>query len=37
LEEDLASGIWKRNNRDILNSSFIDAGYRLVSAKVRQS
>jgi SAM-dependent methyltransferase len=37
LEEDLASGIWKRNNRDILSSSSIDVGYRLISAKVKHS
>jgi SAM-dependent methyltransferase len=37
LEEDLDSGVWERNNKDILSSSSIDAGYRLVSAKVRHS
>ena len=37
LEEDLASGVWAKNNQAILNASFLDVGYRVVSAKVRNS
>jgi SAM-dependent methyltransferase len=35
LEADLASGLWAKNNHAILNSSSLDVGYRIVSAKVR--
>jgi SAM-dependent methyltransferase len=35
LEDDLASGVWAINNHAILDSSYLDVGYRLVSAKVR--
>ena len=35
LEDDLASGVWAKNNHAILDSSSLDVGYRLISAKVR--
>jgi SAM-dependent methyltransferase len=35
LEDDLASGVWARNNHAILGASYLDVGYRLISAKVR--
>lgn len=35
LEDELVSGLWAENNRAILNFSSIDAGYRIISAKVR--
>ena len=37
LEDDLASGAWARNNHDILNSAYLDVGYRLISARVRNA
>jgi SAM-dependent methyltransferase len=37
LEDDLASGAWARNNRDILDSSYLDVGYRLISARLRNA
>lgn len=37
LEVDIASGAWKRKNHLLLDSSFIDVGYRLFSAKVRNA
>ena len=37
LKDDLASGGWAKNNHAILNSSSLDVGYRVVSAKVRSS
>jgi SAM-dependent methyltransferase len=37
LEEDLASGLWVKNNHAILNSSSLDVGYRLISARVRNA
>ena len=37
LEDDLASGVWAKNNHAILNSSFLDVGYRIISARVRSS
>lgn len=37
LEEDLASGAWTRNNHDILGLSYLDTGYRLIAAKVRNT
>jgi SAM-dependent methyltransferase len=35
LEDDLASGVWAKKNHAILNSSSLDVGYRVISAKVR--
>ena len=35
LEADLASGAWAKNNNAILNASSLDAGYRLISTRVR--
>lgn len=35
LEDDLASGVWAKNNQAILGLSSFDAGYRLITAKVR--
>ena len=35
LEADLASGAWERKNHSLLDSSYLDVGYRLVSARVR--
>ncbi|MCB9077177.1 MAG: class I SAM-dependent methyltransferase [Anaerolineaceae bacterium] len=35
LEDDLASGVWAKNNHAILDLSSLDVGYRLISAKVR--
>jgi SAM-dependent methyltransferase len=37
LEEDLASGQWAKNNRAILDASYLDVGYRLISARVRST
>jgi SAM-dependent methyltransferase len=37
LEDDLASGVWAKNNHAILSSSSIDVGYRVISAKVRNA
>jgi len=37
LKDDLASGAWAKNNQSILNSSFLDVGYRLISAKVKKA
>ncbi len=37
LKADLASGAWVQKNEDILSLSSFDAGYRLITAKVRQS
>jgi len=37
LEDDLASGLWARNNHAILDSSYLDVGYRVISAKVRNA
>ena len=37
LENDLASGAWARNNHALLGLSYLDVGYRLVSAKVRNA
>lgn len=36
LEDDLASGAWAGKNQAILDLSSLDAGYRLISAKVRK-
>lgn len=35
LETDLASGLWAKNNHAILSSSSLDAGYRVVTARVK--
>ena len=37
LEDDLASGVWAKNNHAILDASYLDVGYRLISAKVRNA
>ena len=37
LEDDLASGVWAKNNHAILGLSSLDAGYRVISAKVRNA
>ena len=37
LEADLASGLWAKNNHIILDSSSLDVGYRVISAKVRNA
>jgi len=37
LEADLASGAWARNNQAILGSSYLDVGYRLISARTRNT
>jgi SAM-dependent methyltransferase len=37
LEADLESGAWHQINHAILNTSSLDAGYRIVSAKVRNA
>lgn len=36
LENDLASGAWKKNNQAILGLTSLDVGYRLISAKIRK-
>ena len=35
LENDLASGAWASKNQAILNSDYLDVGYRLISARVK--
>ena len=37
LEDDLASGAWAKHNHAILNSSSLDVGYRIISARVRNA
>ena len=37
LEADLASGVWARKNHALLGASYLDVGYRLISAKVRNA
>jgi len=37
LEDDLASGLWAKNNHAILSSSSLDVGYRVISAKVKNA
>ena len=37
LEDDIASGAWTNNNHAILNSTSLDVGYRLISARVRNA
>ena len=36
LEQDLESGAWTERNKDILGSTSLDAGYRLVTASIRK-
>lgn len=36
LESDLKSGTWQEKNKDILNQSAIDAGYVIVTARVKK-
>jgi SAM-dependent methyltransferase len=35
LKDDLASGAWAKKNHALLNSSSLDVGYRIISARVR--
>jgi hypothetical protein len=37
LAKDLSSGVWEKRNNQILNRPAIDLGYRLITAKVRNS
>jgi len=37
LEDDLASGVWASNNHAILGLSWLDVGYRVISARVRNA
>ena len=37
LEDDLASGVWAKNNHAILSSTSLDVGYRVISASVRNA
>ncbi|GAB1269651.1 class I SAM-dependent methyltransferase [Aurantivibrio infirmus] len=37
LTQDLSNGKWKKNNSAILNASFLDVGYKLITAKKRNS
>ena len=37
LEADLASGVWASKNHALLGLSYLDVGYRLISAKVRNA
>ena len=37
LEDDLASGIWEKNNHAIVDSTSLDVGYRLISARIRNA
>ncbi|NOX52787.1 MAG: class I SAM-dependent methyltransferase [Gammaproteobacteria bacterium] len=37
LKEDLASGVWARNNSSILDSITLDVGYKVVWAQVRNA
>ena len=37
LENDLANGVWSKNNHAILNLTSLDVGYRVISAKVRSA
>jgi SAM-dependent methyltransferase len=37
LEADLASGVWANKNHALLGSSYLDVGYRLISATVRNA
>ena len=36
LESDLQSGDWRKNNQEILESLYLDVGYKLITAKVRK-
>ena len=35
LRKDLASGVWERNNQQLLTADTLDIGYRLIAAEVR--
>ena len=37
LEDDIASGVWAKNNHTILDPLSLDFGYRVNSAKVMAS
>ena len=37
LAEDVASGLWAKNNHAILDSSSLDVGYRIISARVKNT
>lgn len=37
LGDDLASGVWAKKNHAILGSSYLDVGYRVISARVRNA
>lgn len=37
LEGDLASGAWAEKNQAILDSAYLDVGYKLISARVRKA
>jgi ubiquinone/menaquinone biosynthesis C-methylase UbiE len=37
LQDDLASGLWAKNNHAILNSSSLDVGYRIISARIKNA
>ena len=37
LEDDLASGAWASKNHAILGASYLDVGYRIISARVRNA
>ena len=37
LEHDIASGAWAENNHALLNSTSLDVGYRLISARVKNA
>jgi SAM-dependent methyltransferase len=37
LGDDLTSGVWARNNHAILDASYLDVGYRVISARVRNA
>lgn len=37
LTEDLSTGDWANKNQELLNASFLDAGYRLITARIRRT
>lgn len=37
LENDLANGVWAKNNHATLSSTSLDVGYKLISARVRNA
>ena len=37
LQDDITSGAWAKNNHAILNSTSLDVGYRLITARVRNA